>query len=368
MLTRSGLGAAIAAIVLGVFGWWWRYEELIVVAACIGAALLMAVASARAGDRLLIERRIPNPRVARGDSIQLVYRAHNRSRRRTLAGEITDHCDGIEARAALPSLSRLSRIDVPATLATRRRGIFPVGPPSFERLDPFGLAVGRRSFPSVGNVIVHPRVLPIGASRGEHQAVDSDAAVRRAASDPLSGFVSLRQYVDGDDPRMIHWPTTARMGTMMVREHVEMRRPSFTVVVDTADAAGTADDFEEMVDVAASIVVHAMQHGTDVRVQTTDPQHPGSTESLTDVTQVLDLLTPITQTSADRALDGSGALNGLTNATRIVVITGPHGPTIAYAGAAIDATAVVRIGNGATSAGVSFAATDAAEFARRWQP
>jgi uncharacterized protein (DUF58 family) len=79
----------------------------------------------------------------------------------------------------------------------------------------------------------------------------------------------MREYVPGDDPRMIHWPTTARTGTLMVREHVEVRRPEFTIVLDTADAAGTPDDFEESVDVAASLAVHAIAAGLDVVVRTT---------------------------------------------------------------------------------------------------
>ena len=70
--------------------------------------------------------------------------------------------------------------------------------------------------------------------------VEDEAVVRRAASDPLSGFVSLREYVDGDDPRLIHWPTSARMGTLMLREHVELRRPEFTVVLDAVDDVADA--------------------------------------------------------------------------------------------------------------------------------
>ena len=36
MLTRSGLGAVLAGIVLGVTGWWWNYEELVIGAVAIG--------------------------------------------------------------------------------------------------------------------------------------------------------------------------------------------------------------------------------------------------------------------------------------------------------------------------------------------
>ena len=45
------------------------------------------------------------------------------------------------------------------------------------------------------------------------------------------------------------------MGTLMIREHVELRRPEFTVVLDAADSVADADDFEEMVDIVASIAV-----------------------------------------------------------------------------------------------------------------
>lgn len=367
MLTRSGLGAAIAAVALGVFGWWWRYEELVVFAACIAGALAIALGSARTGGSLAIERRIPNPRVARGDPIPVVYRVQNRSRRSSVNGDIADQCNGVATRVVVPTLPKLSRLDLPSAMPTRRRGIFSVGPATFERMDPLGLAVGRRPFASPGQVIVHPRVVPISAPHGNHHSVESDSAIRRSASDPLSGFVSLRPYIDGDDPRMIHWPTTARMGTMMVREHVELRRPSITVLIETAVEAATENDFEEMVDVAASVVVHALQHGVDVRVQTTNPSHPGSTSAMRDVTQVLDALTPVTQSADGATLDGRAAMAGLTDVTRIVLITWPGGPVTAHHGVQSDVLSVVRVGVGAVDAGVSFAAADAEEFARRWQ-
>ena len=72
-------------------------------------------------------------------------------------------------------------------------------------------------------------------------------------------------------------PTTARTGTLMVREHVEVRRPEFTIVLDTAPMAGGPDDFEEAVDVAATLAVHAIRTGLDVVVRTTDHDTDTST-------------------------------------------------------------------------------------------
>ena len=114
-------------------------------------------------------------------------------------------------------------------------------------------------------MLVHPRLHTLSGPYGAMHTVEDEAVIRRSASDPLSGFVSLREYVAGDDPRLIHWPTSARMGTLMIREHVELRRPEFTVVLDAADSVADADDFEEMVDIVASIAVHALRNGVDVR-------------------------------------------------------------------------------------------------------
>ena len=54
MLTRSGLGAVLSGIVLGVLGVWWGYEELVIVATAIGddhAARHLGLATPAAGRR-----------------------------------------------------------------------------------------------------------------------------------------------------------------------------------------------------------------------------------------------------------------------------------------------------------------------------
>lgn len=369
MLTRSGLGAAVAAIVLAGCGLWWQYEELVVLAGCIAVAIVVALAGSRFEHRARIARRMMAPRVARGDSIRLVYRATNPSRRRTPAATIVDRCDGAEVRVPLPAIPADDRTEVDGAIATRRRGVFEVGPWVLERLDPFGLAVGRRAADQVSTVIVHPRIHDLHGPYGLMHTVEDEALVRRAASDPLSGFVSLREYVDGDDPRLIHWPTSARLGTLMLREHVELRRPEFTVVLDAADDAAPADDFEEMVDVAASIAVHALRNGVEVVLRTTSPDFPGAIRPLERETQVLDLLAPVTQTAAVLSLAAVFS-RGLDHTT-VVFVTGPDGPSSTFANTAGTSghLSIVRIGQGATAGpGITLAASDAAEFVQRWRP
>ncbi len=202
---------------------------------------------------------------------------------------------------------------------------------------------------------------------GSMNTVEAESLVRRTATDPLSGFVSLREYVPGDDPRLIHWMTTARTGTLMVKEHVELRRPEFTVVLDAADHVATADDFEEAVDVAASIAVHAVRSGMDVVVRTTSRQHPGHPIPRSSESQVVDLLTPVQQASGADLLSVAALFRSGFDQAAIVFITGPDGPSSRLA--SNDQMLTVRIGYGAQSGpGVALAVADAREFTQRWKP
>jgi uncharacterized protein (DUF58 family) len=367
MLTRSGLGAAIAAVVLAICGAWWRYEELLTAAAAVAVAIVVALWSARAAQRAQVVRTVNAPRVARGDPIRAVYRVANPGRRRLAPVTIVDRCDEQEVRVSVGEIAPDDRTEVVGLIPTRRRGVFAIGPWSIERIDPLGLSIGRREGEVIGRIIVHPRIYPLTGPYGAMHTVEDEAVVRSSASDPMSGFVSLREYVDGDDPRLIHWPTSARMGTLMLREHVELRRPEFTVVLDAVDSVASDDDFEEMVDVAASVAVHALASGVTVRLRTTAHEFPGSPRPLERDTQVLDLLTPVRQCDHATSLALAEVFHGGLDHTTIVFVTGPDGPSTTLRSA--DKLTVIRIGNMATTGvGVTMAADDAREFVQRWRP
>ena len=366
-LTRSGLGLTAFALVSLIVGWWWRYEELVVVAAGLATAVLVALWSARVVHPARIVRRVTTPRVARGEDVRVTYRVSNPGRRRSSAATIVDRCDGEESRAPLPSVEPNDRSDVAVRIPTRRRGIHQLGPWALERSDPFDLAVGRRTSDDTTSVIVHPRVVLLNGPYGAMHVVETEAVIRRTASDPLSGFVSLREYVPGDDPRLIHWPTTARTGTLMLREHVELRRPEFTVVVDAAATVANPGDFEEMIDVAASVAVHAIRSGVDVTVRTTSRRHPGARRPIGSESTVLDLLTPVGQAVDDENTSLAELFSGGLDHTAIVLVTGPAGPATALPRS--DAISVVRVGaDAAIAPGIALAVDDADTFASRWRP
>jgi len=366
VLTRSGLGAAVSAVLLGLAGWWWHYTELVVAAAVVAVLVVGAIWAARRPTALDVHRRVPAPQIARGDPLRLTYRVVNRASHRSSPVTVVDRFAGTEVRTAIAPVGARELVDVSTLVPTSRRGLFELGPADVVRRDPFGLAVGSVTLPERAPIVVHPRVHVLTAATGSIRTSESESAVRRATVDPLSGFVSLREYVPGDDPRLIHWPTTARVGTLMVREHVEVRRPEFTVVLDTAADVVTPDDFEEMVDVAASIAVHALRDGLDVVVRTTDRAHPGRRGALVQDTHVLDLLTPVEQTSGTELLSVAALFTGGLDQTSVTLVTGPGGPSSGLAGA--NLMTVARIGRGAALVpGITIAVEDARAFVERWR-
>jgi len=61
---------------------------------------------------------------------------------------------------------------------------------------------------------------------------------------------AVRPYVPGDSARLVHWPTTARRGTVVVREH---EPPGIVGVALVVDLNGPSDDVEVIASRAAGI-------------------------------------------------------------------------------------------------------------------
>ena len=80
-------------------------------------------------------------------------------------------------------------------------------------------------------------------------------------------FQGLRPYVIGDDLRLVHWRTTARTGTLMVKKNVDTNRPQVVVLLDDRRTSYTeAGWFEEAAETAASLVEAALRTGAPVRL------------------------------------------------------------------------------------------------------
>jgi uncharacterized protein (DUF58 family) len=79
----------------------------------------------------------------------------------------------------------------------------------------------------------------------------------------------VREYLDGDPIRSVHWPATARTGVVMVREYEGPRRP---VVILVVDLRGT--DPESVASRAAGMADDALRAGARVELATAEVEGP----------------------------------------------------------------------------------------------
>ncbi len=99
-----------------------------------------------------------------------------------------------------------------------QRGHFDLGPTLVRTGDPFGLFVAERRFPPRQSLIVLPMILPLSLPEVPAGYLSGGKVVHQKARDATPHAVSVRAYLPGDPLKHIHWPATARHGTLMVKE------------------------------------------------------------------------------------------------------------------------------------------------------
>ena len=151
------------------------------------------------------------------------------------------------------------------------RGSAAGGSISLRVLGPLGLAWGQESrslpwdvtvFPSLDGVAL--RALPPAARRREAGLRE----VRRLGAGRL--FESLREWVPGDDIRLVDWKATARRGKPIARQYEDERRQQVLLMLDagrllTADT-GDGPRLEAAVAAALRLAAAAVEHDDDVGI------------------------------------------------------------------------------------------------------
>ena len=128
---------------------------------------------------------------------------------------------------------------------------------------PFGLFVKSGPVLLDAEVLVYPAVHPISPARlRQLGGVEAAAVPRRGRGHDL---YSLREYRAGDDPRLIHWRSSARTGTVMVREQEEDTALDTRLVL-TGTGTRDARRLERGLSEAASVAVHLLRAGAGVEL------------------------------------------------------------------------------------------------------
>jgi len=259
----SLVATVTAAFLMGYPGGWTEFIAL----AWAGTALILAALAYLAGHtRYAITLTAGVDRVVVGDPVGATVTVRNPGRRRLPGSSLEIPVGAGTLLFPLPGLSTGAVHTEEFVVPTRRRGVVSVGPARTVRADPIGLVRRERDWADTIKLFVHPRTISIPSmSTGLIRDLEGNPT-RDLTTNDVS-FNSLREYVAGDERRSIHWKSTAKTGTLMVRQFEETRRSHLMVLLSLHDGdCATEDEFELAVSVVGSLGARAIRDGRTVSV------------------------------------------------------------------------------------------------------
>lgn len=205
-------------------------------------------------------RRITPRATTAGRAVRISYEARNeKATQPSFAVRIYER--GLSEHAFVPHAEPQQSVTALSENIFPHRGVYPLHAVTLSTSFPFGLFHKERDLDLPGELIIWPRAdLPVtlpstpgGLSRPRAETATVGAPGSRGE------FRDLREYRVGDDPRDIHWKSTARTGNPVVRQYDQDASEALWICLDLSADPGEAS--EATVEAAASLAARAYHEG-----------------------------------------------------------------------------------------------------------
>nr|WP_229660091.1 DUF58 domain-containing protein [Tersicoccus solisilvae] len=318
------LGRLLLAVVVGlaVLGLTLGWQEAGVGAVFGALLLLIAVGFVLGRSAYDVDLDLTRTRVAVGDRAVGAVGVASAAARPLRPASLELPVGAATAAFSLPRLAPGERYEDVFTIPTTRRTVLTVGPVRSVRADPLHLLRREVRWTDPVELYVHPRTVALGASTPGFIRDLEGLPTRDLANTDVS-FHALRDYQPGDDRRHIHWRSTARTGTLMVRQFEQTRRSHIGIGLSTevGEYDGEAD-LELAISVAASIGLQAAREQRNLDIIT--PAGPLRTRT---ARTLLDDLTRVSGSTGVPAVElARTTAETLPNASVIFFVLGMHVP------------------------------------------
>jgi uncharacterized protein (DUF58 family) len=170
--------------------------------------------------------------------------------------------DGIVADVASLATGEFALNDGVLRTVPQRRGVFTSARVNLRSSAPLGLVEWRRSI-----TVTFPESVEIGPA--PLASVVPPPQQRFEAGDEL--LRGVRPYEPGDSVKMVHWPATARTGSLAVRQYDAPAQPELVILVDLN---GDEDAAEALAGRAAGLAGEVLAGGATVMLATCEVTGP----------------------------------------------------------------------------------------------
>ncbi|MDY7099687.1 MAG: DUF58 domain-containing protein [Actinomycetota bacterium] len=267
-LVLGAVGAALVA--LGVV---LSSPPMVGIGAGLVAALVLSLVLSAGRPRLDVRHEVRPERLKVGEQAEVTLAVTNAASRRSRRVIVHEPFGTRVVTIVVPRLDPGASHRHVEHIDATERGRIAVGPLRVGWGDPLGATTGGARLGRTSHVVVHPRtheLSPFAVGRMR----DLDGPTSSLAPEGGVAFHTLRAYAPGDDLRLVHWRSSARVGQLMVRKNVDTDQPNAVILLDTRADRYDGRGFDEAVEVAASFVASCAATNALVALATADPVAP----------------------------------------------------------------------------------------------
>lgn len=264
----------------------------------IGLLLILAGATAQAGwlfvlaagvlglsaGSLVVPHRLKSISIERnvarrarvGDAVRVGYRATNTRKGSVPLFVLEDGFAAFEpVHVAVDRLPEGSSAEIEQVRTPRARGRFMSGRVTVTGGAPFGLSRSRRISEIESEITVVPAWVELPSFPIlEPSSSPSEVLHERARTGAGEEFLGIREFRPGDSLRSVHWRSSARAGSLIVREWEEEVSSRVGLVIAGNDHGdGPRSAFETLISAVASIGMYSLSTGHPVSL--VRPSHGG---------------------------------------------------------------------------------------------
>jgi uncharacterized protein (DUF58 family) len=226
---------------------------------------------------LKVEREIP-PLACEDETVRVTLKITNKSRLARYSFLVEEHFPADTPdllkngrQFLIERLPGLSGDRISYEAACYKRGIYRFPPLRISAGAPIGFFTADKKFNPSDTLTVLPTAPPM--ENGQLVAASRDSSggsTARLRSGHSHDFLGIRQHQPGESTRMVHWPSTARTGSLMLRQFGAMNTGRLDIFLDTGRrfhaGAGREASIEYAVKLATSAARHAILCGQPVHM------------------------------------------------------------------------------------------------------
>lgn len=276
-MTRHGIVFSVGAISTTSIGVLFRWQEFLLIGLLFLFVLLTGALFVVYSPPSFVASRQLMVSTTRTIETEFIVDVESRRQR----GLFVEFASGPLPYRSIPVPRQRGKRTVRVGIDTQSRCDLESGPIQLVVSDAFGFF--RRSVGSCNSVriVVQPRVFDVPSPISSRSRGDNDEGRVTGWGSQLSELVT--EYNLGDEPRRIHWRTSAKVGKLMVRKELSPESTDVMLCLDTdASSYSTTSafasareefDFELFHELFASLALAEAKSGKSVRVLTTGNEH-----------------------------------------------------------------------------------------------